>query len=161
MRANHRMYSLPYNGTNPEWFLQEVEKRKKNIDHVYCELPLTESNMFSHVRFLFDGKKNTGSKQKANPDPEKTNLKRANYVKNCAEFLRISKGRVRRICPGKTSSSLWPGRPTITSWRVLFFRITVWPFCCMPYCRNWKSTLPATPINGICGRWKSGGKSAA
>ena len=99
MRANHRMYSLPYNGTNPEWFLQEVEKRKKNIDHVYCELPLTESNMFSHVRFLFDGKKNTGSKQKANPDPEKTNLKRANYVKNCAEFLRISKGRVRRICP--------------------------------------------------------------
>ena len=99
MKANHRMYSLPYNGTNPEWFLQEVEKRKKNIDHVYCELPLTESNMFSHVRFLFDGKKNTGSKQKANPDPEKTNLKRANYVKNCAEFLRISKGRVRRICP--------------------------------------------------------------
>ena len=99
MRANHRMYSLPYNGTNPEWFLQEVEKRKKNIDHVYCELPLTESNMFSHVRFIFDGKKNTGSKQKANPDPEKTNLKRANYVKNCAEFLRISKGKVRRICP--------------------------------------------------------------
>ena len=87
MRANHRMYSLPYNGTNPEWFLQEVEKRKKNIDHVYCELPLTESNMFSHVRFLFDGKKNTGSKQNAKPDPEKTNLKRANYVKNCAELF--------------------------------------------------------------------------
>ena len=60
MKANHRMYSLPYNGTNPEWFLQEAEKRKNNIDHVYCELPLTESNMFSHVRFLFDGKKNTG-----------------------------------------------------------------------------------------------------
>ncbi|SDC44243.1 Peptidase family U32 [Succiniclasticum ruminis] len=99
MKANRRMYSLPYNGTNPEWFLQEAEKRKNNIDHVYCELPLTESNMFSHVRFLFDGKKNTGSKQKANPDPEKTNLKRANYVKNCAEFLRISKGKVRRICP--------------------------------------------------------------
>ena len=99
MKANRRMYSLPYNGTNPEWFLQEAEKRKNNIDHVYCELPLTESNMFSHVRFLFDGKKNTGSKQKANPDPEKTDMKRANYVKNCAEFLRISKGKVRRICP--------------------------------------------------------------
>lgn len=99
MKANRRMYSLPYNGTNPEWFLQEVEKRKNNIDHVYCELPLTESNMFSHVRFLFDGKKNTGSKQKANPDPEKADMKRANYVKNCAEFLRISKGKVRRICP--------------------------------------------------------------
>ena len=99
MRANHRMYSLPYNGTNPEWFLQEAEKRKNNIDHVYCELPLTESDMFSHVRFLFDGEKNTGSKQKAKPDPEKTNLKRANYVKNCAEFLRISKSKVRRICP--------------------------------------------------------------
>ena len=99
MKANRRMYSLPYNGTNPEWFLQEAEKRKNNIDHVYCELPLTESDMFSHVRFLFDGKKNTGSKQNAKPDPEKTNLKRANYVKNCAEFLRISKSKVRRICP--------------------------------------------------------------
>ena len=96
MKANRRMYSLPYNGTNPEWFLQEAEKRKNNIDHVYCELPLTESDMFSHVRFLFDGKKNTGSKQNAKPDPEKTNLKRANYVKNCAEFLRISKSKVRR-----------------------------------------------------------------
>ena len=29
MKANRRIYSLPYNGTNPEWFLQEVEKRKK------------------------------------------------------------------------------------------------------------------------------------
>lgn len=46
MKANHRMYSLPYNGTNPEWFLQEAEKRKNNIDHVYCELPNEE--MLSH-----------------------------------------------------------------------------------------------------------------
>ena len=63
MNAKHRMYSLPYNGTNPEWFLQEVEKRKKNIDHVYCELPHEE--MLSHVRFTFDGKnytKKTNSK---------------------------------------------------------------------------------------------------
>ena len=29
MKANNRIYSIPYNGTNPEWFLQEVEKRKK------------------------------------------------------------------------------------------------------------------------------------
>ena len=56
MKANHRIYSLPYNGTNPAWFLQEVEKRKAHLDHVYCELPLDESIMLSHVRFLFDGK---------------------------------------------------------------------------------------------------------
>ena len=31
MKANRRMYSLPYNGTNPEWFLQEAEKRKNNM----------------------------------------------------------------------------------------------------------------------------------
>ena len=31
MKSNHRVYSLPYNGTNPQWFLQEAEKRKKNI----------------------------------------------------------------------------------------------------------------------------------
>ena len=53
MNAKHRMYSLPYNGTNPEWFLQEVEKRKKHVDHVYCELPFDESKMISHVRFAF------------------------------------------------------------------------------------------------------------
>ena len=54
MNPKQRIYSLPYNGTNPEWFVQEAEKRKQNIDHVYCELPSEE--MLSHVRFLFDGK---------------------------------------------------------------------------------------------------------
>ena len=117
MNPKKRIYSLPYNGTNPEWFLQEAEKLKNNIDHVYCELPLTESNMFSHVRFLFDGKKDVDGNREdktapgdANrkpgsgntdrkPDPEKTNRKRAAYIQNCAEFLRISKGKIRRICP--------------------------------------------------------------
>ena len=56
MNPKRRIYSLPYNGTNPAWFLQEVEKRKQNIDHVYCELPFNESEMLSHVRFTFDGK---------------------------------------------------------------------------------------------------------
>ena len=99
MDAKHRMYSLPYNGTDPEWFLQEAEKRKEHIDHVYCELPLTESNMFSHVRFLFDGKKDADSKRDEKANLAKTNRKRANYINNCAEFLRISKGKVRRVCP--------------------------------------------------------------
>jgi len=43
MNQKRRIYSLPYNGTNPEWFLQEAEKRKQNIDHVYCELLNEES----------------------------------------------------------------------------------------------------------------------
>lgn len=29
MDPKRRMYSIPFNGMNPEWFLQEVEKRKK------------------------------------------------------------------------------------------------------------------------------------
>ena len=29
MDPKNRKYSLPYNGTNPEWFLMEVEKRIK------------------------------------------------------------------------------------------------------------------------------------
>ena len=91
MKANHRMYSLPYNGTNPVWFLQEVEKRKNNIDHVYCELPNEE--MLSHVRFTFDGR------DVVNVDNVDANVKRARYVQNCAEFLRIAKGHIRRICP--------------------------------------------------------------
>ena len=91
MNPKRRIYSLPYNGTNPAWFLQEVEKRKQNIDHVYCELPYKE--MLSHVRFAFDGQ------NEENSDSAKANLNRANYVRNCLDFLRISYGRVRRICP--------------------------------------------------------------
>ena len=93
MNATHRMYSLPYNGTDPEWYLQEAEKRKENLDHVYCELPLDDSVMLSHVRFTFDGKDGEAVNQ---PD---TNQKRTEYLRNCDTFLRISKGKVRRICP--------------------------------------------------------------
>lgn len=93
MNSNHRIYSLPYNGTDPEWFLQEAEQRKQNIDHVYCELPFDEGEMISHVRFTFDGK--DGSRMHS----EEARQKRAQYIRNCFEFLRISKGKVRRICP--------------------------------------------------------------
>ena len=91
MNPKRRIYSLPYNGTNPEWFLQEVEKRKQNIDHVYCELPFKE--MISHVRFTFDDRKSAGE------NPADVDAMRALYLKNCFEFLRLSRGKVRRICP--------------------------------------------------------------
>ena len=97
MNAKHRIYSIPYNGTNPKWFLQETVKRKSNIDHVYCELPSEE--MLSHVRFIFDGKQNEADRQREKANAGNTNLKRAAYIRNCAEFLRISKGKIRRICP--------------------------------------------------------------
>ena len=58
MNPDCRIYSVPYNGANPEWLLQEVERRKEHIDHVYCELPFKE--MISHVRFTFDDKKSAG-----------------------------------------------------------------------------------------------------
>ena len=93
MDPKRRMYSIPFNGMNPEWFLQEVEKRKKHIDHVYCELPYSESEMISHVRFTFDGKDGV------NTNTPNANHMRALYIRNCYDFLRISKGRVRRICP--------------------------------------------------------------
>ena len=93
MSPKHRMYSIPFNGMNPEWFLQEVEKRKHHIDHVYCELPYSEREMLSHVRFLFDGQDG------ANANMHDANSRRILYIRNCYNFLRISKGRVRRICP--------------------------------------------------------------
>jgi hypothetical protein len=93
MNAKHRIYSLPYNGADPEWYLQEAEKRKAHLDHVYCELPFEESEMLSHVRFLFDGKVGEAVNR------TDTNQKRAQYLRNCDAFLRISKGKVRRICP--------------------------------------------------------------
>ena len=91
MDPTNRIYSIPYNGTDPEWFLQETEKRKQHIDHVYCELPNEE--MLSHVRFLFDG---PGGTEKNTDDAK---VKQARYMMNCAEFLQKAKGNVRRICP--------------------------------------------------------------
>lgn len=93
MDPKHRMYSIPYNGKDPEWFLQEVEKRKSNIDHVYCELPFNENEMLSHVRFTFDGKDGSAMNLPS------SNQQRARYIRNCFEFLLISRGKVRRICP--------------------------------------------------------------
>ena len=93
MDAKRRMYSIPYNGMNPEWFLKEVEKRIQNVDHVYCELPYNEKEMLSHVRFTFDGKDGAYANT---PD---ANRGRIQYIRNCYDFLRISKGKVRRICP--------------------------------------------------------------
>ena len=94
MNAKHRIYSIPYNGTNPKWFLQETVKRKNNIDHVYCELPHEE--MLSHVRFTFDGK------NEENVNQVDANLKRAAYIKTCVEFMRIYQGLDSRICPVTT-----------------------------------------------------------
>ncbi len=93
MDPKNRKYSIPFNATNPEWFLQEVEKRKQYIDHVYCELPFNEKEMISHVRFTFDGKDGIS------PDVADADLRRGLYIRKCYNFLRISKGRVRRICP--------------------------------------------------------------
>ena len=87
MNPKNRQYSLPYNGTDPEWYIQEVEKRKRNVDHVYCEMPLDK--MISHIRAGFFG---------ADDNVEKY-VGRYNYLLNCKKFLELSKGRFRRICP--------------------------------------------------------------
>ena len=89
--AKHRLYSIPYNGTKPDWYISEVLKRKEHIDHVFCELPYLE--MLSHVRFLFKGKNNEES------DTYDFNNRRAKYISNCIDFLRLSAGLFRRFCP--------------------------------------------------------------
>ena len=88
--AKHRLYSLPYNGARPEWYIDEVMKRKKYIDHVFCELP--NESMLSHTRFQF-------VKNKVEKDKVVNNVSRADYIMNCADFLRLSKGKFRRFCP--------------------------------------------------------------
>lgn len=89
----HRLYSLPYNGESPNWYIEEVLKRKDFIDHVFCELPYME--MISHVRFLFNKIENNNIKD----DSFSSNFNRAKYISNCIDFLRLSKGLFRRFCP--------------------------------------------------------------
>lgn len=88
MNRNNRKYSLPYNGTDPNWYISEVLKRRKHVDHVYCELPL--GSMLSHVRFAFENAKDLEFERVK---------KRFDYLENCAEFLKLSDGKFRRICP--------------------------------------------------------------
>ena len=107
MTPAYRIYSVPYNGTEPEWFLQEVKKRKQHIDHVYCELPFQE--MISHVRFTFDDRKAAGE------PPANVDSMRAQYLKNCFEFLRLSRGQVRRICPVNAMSYQFDSEDAVKS----------------------------------------------
>ena len=88
--SKHRMYSVPYNGSNPDWFVNEVLKRQKYIDHVFCELPLSE--MMSHNRYQFNDNNGDGLQFVSN------NINRSNYIMNCISFLRASEGKFRRIC---------------------------------------------------------------
>ena len=81
-----RKYSIPYNGSNPLLFVNETVKRKDYIDHVFCELPYKE--MVSHTRFQFQSHSSYNM-----------NLNRSQYVVNCIDFLKLSKGVFRRICP--------------------------------------------------------------
>ena len=165
MKANRRMYSLPYNGTNPEWFLQEAEKRKNNIDHVYCELPNEE--MLSHVRFIFDGKQNANLKENKDADSGDTNLKRAAYIKNCTDFLRISKGKIRRICPVNAMYYKYDTEEELKNFVIFlaqaanYYQLEGFILSDYRFAVLLHALFPATPINGICGRWKSGGTSAA
>lgn len=86
-----RQYSLPFNGSNPQWYLNEVLKRKDYVDHVFCEFPYEE--MLSHTRFQFNGADNS------KVSIADSNVNRATYIGSCIEFLKSSKGKVRRICP--------------------------------------------------------------
>lgn len=85
MNKKNRMYSLPYNGTDVDWFLQEAEKRKKNIDHIFLDIPLPvgiprSRDMFCHVE-------NVNSYNRM-----------YNHVMSCVDLLKKSKGNFRRLC---------------------------------------------------------------
>lgn len=88
MNSKHRKYAIPYNGTNPDWFIEETLKRKENIDHVFCEMPLP--SLVSHMQFMYQDK-NNGSFSKFG--------ERLRYLHNCADFLKKSAGKFKRVCP--------------------------------------------------------------
>lgn len=90
MGYRNRKYALPYNGSNPDWFVEETDRRKNYIDHVFCEFP--SHDVFSHLRFAFEG---------GNAQSYKTLegvLSRRSYIDCCSRFLKLSLGRFRRVC---------------------------------------------------------------
>ena len=89
--AKRRKFALPYNGTNPQWFVDKTVGYSTNIDHVFCELPFEE--MLSHTRYQFNGVNAENLNFCAD------NQKRYEYMTNCIHFLRLSEGKFKRICP--------------------------------------------------------------
>ena len=82
----NRLYSIPYNGTNANWYIDNVMQRKENIDHVFLEFPFYDT--ISHNSFMYGIDK----------ESYESNIIRANHIKNCINFLKKSKGKFRRIC---------------------------------------------------------------
>lgn len=90
MSKKNRLYSLPYNCSNPNWFISEVIKRKKYIHHVFCEFPYNEP--VSHLKYLFNG---------SNGQIENTAFSMDSYynhIKLVIDFLKKSEGKFKRIC---------------------------------------------------------------
>lgn len=79
---NNLKFSIPYNGSVPSLFLNEVLKRIQYIDHVYCEFPFSKA--ISHFKLYINNIK----------DYESQKI----YMDRCKEFLKISYGKVKRIC---------------------------------------------------------------
>ena len=86
-----RKYAIPYNGSNPEWFLNQMDKRKKYIDHVFCELPFDD--FLSQLRFLY------GNDDGKNSSAMSTLMNRSLYMRNCSDFLNLTLNKYKRICP--------------------------------------------------------------
>ena len=112
--AKNRLYAVAYNGSNPEWFIHEIEKRKKYIDHVFCELPNDE--MLSHTRFQF-------RKFKQDDLNVVKNIERSDYIMNCINFLRLSKGKFRRFCPINAMYYRFPDSNALISFVVNILKI--------------------------------------
>lgn len=89
MKKKNRLYSIPYNGVDVDYYIDEMKKRIRHIHHVYCELPFP--SVLSQMQLLFQDK-NGGSD---------TNYfdKRLAFLASCDRFLKKSKGVVKRVCP--------------------------------------------------------------
>lgn len=89
MKKKNRLYAVPYNGTDVDWFIGEVVKRAKHIHHVYCELPFP--SVLSQMQFMF---------QKEDVEEKRFAFeKRLRFLNACDTFLLKSKGRFKRFCP--------------------------------------------------------------
>lgn len=82
MEIEQIKFSIPYNGSIPFLFLNEVLKRALYIDHIYCEFPLDRA--ISHFKQFIN-------------HPIDMEIQKI-YMDRCKEFLKISYGKVKRIC---------------------------------------------------------------
>lgn len=85
--AKHRMFSVPFNGSDPEKYIEWLDKYKEHIENVFLAPPLFSNN---HANISVNIRAKSG-------DCYDYVAGIIEYDRNCYRFLELTEGKYKRI----------------------------------------------------------------